>query len=65
MPVNVWWIQGALWLSDNPALTAGASGRAAVVPLFIWDPELDGFSPGEASRRWLHHSFVGLLRDLS
>ncbi len=58
------WFRRDLRLSDNPALYhAAATGK--VIPVFIYDPRADEpWSPGSASRWWLHHSLASLQRDI-
>ena len=54
-----------LRLADNPALSAAAKHRGAVIPTFVWSPEESGaFSMGGASRWWLHHSLKKLADSL-
>ncbi|RMF09041.1 MAG: deoxyribodipyrimidine photo-lyase [Alphaproteobacteria bacterium] len=57
------WLRQDLRISDNPALHAASQRGAAVVPLFILDED-DPWSPGAASRWWLHGSLEALNRDL-
>ena len=46
-----------LRLDDNPAWSAACSENARVVPVYVHAPDEDGaWSPGAASRWWLHHS---------
>ncbi|MBM3546626.1 MAG: deoxyribodipyrimidine photo-lyase [Alphaproteobacteria bacterium] len=56
------WFRQDLRLTDNPALTAAAHGP--VLPVFILDDTLP-WSPGAASRWWLHESLASLGRDLA
>jgi len=64
MPNSLVWFRHDLRLDDNPALQAAAQ-RGAVVPVFIWAPQEEGeWSPGAASRWWLHHSLERLDADL-
>lgn len=56
------WFRLDLRLDDNPALTEAARSRS-VIPLFIWSPEAS-WSPGAASRWWLHQSLVQLDNQL-
>lgn len=59
------WFRRDLRLADNPALNAAAL-RGTVVPVFIWSPEEEApWSPGAASRWWLHHSLCALRDDLA
>ena len=59
-PIIVWFRQD-LRLHDNPALAAAAQKNLAIIPLFIWSPEEEGtWTPGAASRWWLHQSLKNL-----
>lgn len=59
-PPNIVWFRHDLRVEDNPALRA-AVDRGAVIPVFIWSPAEEGkWSPGGASRWWLHQSIVSL-----
>ncbi|HSI82221.1 MAG TPA: deoxyribodipyrimidine photo-lyase [Candidatus Methylacidiphilales bacterium] len=76
-PVIVWFRQD-LRLGDNPALHAAreliekakeesdsAETRHSIIPVFIWAPEEEGrWTPGGASRYWLHHSLAALAASL-
>jgi deoxyribodipyrimidine photo-lyase len=64
MNCTLLWFRIDLRLADNPALHhALASG--AVVPVFIWDPESEEpWSPGGATRWWLHQSLAALGESL-
>jgi deoxyribodipyrimidine photo-lyase len=63
-PCTVVWLRRDLRLADNPALAAAAD-RGRVVPVYVWSPQEEGdWSPGSASRWWLHHSLQALDRDL-
>jgi deoxyribodipyrimidine photo-lyase len=62
VPTIVWFRQD-LRLADNPALTAAAERGAPVLPLFVLDDSGD-WTPGGASRWWLHHSLAALERHL-
>jgi deoxyribodipyrimidine photo-lyase len=67
-PMNartILWLRRDLRLADNPALAAAAKRGGAVVPVFIWSPEEDGpWSPGAASKWWLHQSLSALEAKL-
>jgi deoxyribodipyrimidine photo-lyase len=55
-PTLVWFRQD-LRLADHPALQAAIARGAPVVPVFLWAPHEEGdWSPGAASRWWLHES---------
>ncbi|MCU0759611.1 MAG: DNA photolyase family protein [Steroidobacteraceae bacterium] len=59
------WIRQDLRLSDQPALAAAIARGGAVLPVFVWAPEEEEpWSPGAASRWWLHHSLARLAADL-
>jgi len=69
-PATIVWFRKDLRLEDNPALHAALTGSSAaqggeVIPVFIWSPE-DEFtwSPGAASKWWLHHSLLALETEL-
>lgn len=60
----LWFRVGDLRLADNPALTA-ALAHGPVVPFFAWTPSEEGsWTPGAASRWWLHHALAQLARSL-
>jgi len=55
------WFRRDLRLTDNPALHAALARGGPVIPVYIWAPEEEGaWSPGSASRWWLHQSLVAL-----
>lgn len=59
------WFRRDLRLADNLALAQAVSKQVPVVPLFIWAPDEDGaWSPGGASRVWLHRALEALQQDL-
>jgi deoxyribodipyrimidine photo-lyase len=54
-----------LRLADNAALMRAVAMARPVVPAFIWSLEEEGaWSPGAASRWWLHQSLASLDADL-
>jgi deoxyribodipyrimidine photo-lyase len=57
------WFRQDLRLTDNPAL-ASAAAAGPVLPVYILDDTLP-WSPGGASRWWLHGSLAALGRDLA
>ena len=60
------WFRKDLRLRDNSALRAAVEVGAPVIPVFIWAPEEAGdWSPGAASKWWLHQSLRALGNDLS
>ncbi|MCW8902340.1 cryptochrome/photolyase family protein [Sedimenticola sp.] len=57
------WFRRDLRLDDNPALSAAVEQCQHVIPLYIHAPEEEApWTPGAASRWWLHHS-LNALRD--
>ena len=62
-PTIVWFRQD-LRLTDNPALQAALARGGPVIPVFIFDEELD-WAPGGASRWWLRHSLTQLQAALA
>ncbi|NKC11021.1 MAG: deoxyribodipyrimidine photo-lyase [Gammaproteobacteria bacterium] len=65
-PVTLFWVRRDLRLKDNPALVQ-ASGRGAVVPVFIWEEEAGShahWAPGAAAKVWLHHALEHFDRSL-
>ncbi len=59
------WFGLDLRLADQPALQAALAHGGPVLPVFIWSPEEEApWSPGAASRWWLHHSLAALERQL-
>ncbi|MBI1239417.1 MAG: deoxyribodipyrimidine photo-lyase [Alphaproteobacteria bacterium] len=64
-PVLVWFRQD-LRLADNPALAMAVESGAPVIPVFIRETSgRDPWSPGAASRWWLHESLVALTASLA
>ena len=63
-PVVVWFRQD-LRLADNPALAAAAEGGCPVLPVYVLDEATPGrWSPGGASRWWLHQALAALAGSL-
>jgi len=59
------WLRRDLRLADQPALHAAASRHARVLPVYIHAPEEEApWSPGGASRWWLHHALTALGESL-
>lgn len=62
---SVVWFRQDLRLEDNPALLAAVERGGPVVPVFVWAPEEEApWSPGSASRWWLHQSLTSLDAEL-
>jgi deoxyribodipyrimidine photo-lyase len=60
------WFRKDLRLADHPALDAALQANKAIIPVFIWDEEEGGnWSPGAASRWWLHHSLASLSASIA
>jgi deoxyribodipyrimidine photo-lyase len=60
------WFRNDLRLSDNAAVAAAVSSRAAVCPVFVWAPsEQKPWAPGAASRWWLGESLEALSLRLA
>ena len=63
-PVLVWFRKD-LRLQDNPSLHAALTAKKEIIPVFIWDEEEGGqWSPGAASRWWLHYALESLGREI-
>lgn len=63
-PVLIWFRRD-LRLADNAALRAAVDSGQPVIPVFILDEHTPGaWSPGGATRWWLHHSLTALDSDL-
>lgn len=59
------WFRRDLRLADNPALDHARRRHERIVPLYVFDPDSEApWSPGAASRWWLHHSLADLDRRL-
>jgi len=59
------WLRRDLRLADNPALAHALNVCERVVPVFIDAPDEEApWSPGAASRWWLHHSLARLAANL-
>ena len=66
MSATLLWLRQDLRLADHPALHAAVERGAAVIPIFLWCPQEEGaWSPGAASRWWLHHSLASLQTDFA
>lgn len=63
--VAIVWFRNDLRLADQPALASAIESGACIVPLYIHSPdEAAPWSPGGASRVWLHHSLATLANAL-
>ncbi|KAF9608262.1 hypothetical protein IFM89_008547 [Coptis chinensis] len=61
---SIVWFRRDLRIEDNPALAAGVRA-GAVVAVFIWAPEEEGYYyPGRVSRWWLKQSLAHLDTSL-
>jgi deoxyribodipyrimidine photo-lyase len=59
------WFRRDLRLADNPALRLATAAGGPVVAVYVHAPEEEApWSPGAASRWWLHHSLAALDADL-
>ncbi len=55
------WFRNDLRLADNAALAQAIAAGGPVIPVFVWAPkEAGNWSPGAASRWWLHQALVDL-----
>ncbi len=57
------WFRQDLRLHDNPALQAALTDADRIIPIYIHDDNT-AWSPGAASRWWLHHSLTALAETL-
>ncbi|MDR9437057.1 MAG: deoxyribodipyrimidine photo-lyase, partial [Thiohalophilus sp.] len=57
------WFRQDLRLHDNPALQAALADAGRIIPIYIHDDNT-AWSPGAASRWWLHHSLTALAETL-
>ncbi|HQR05765.1 MAG TPA: deoxyribodipyrimidine photo-lyase [Gemmatales bacterium] len=59
------WFRQDLRLSDHPALHGAVHSGAAILPVYIWEPDQEkSWQPGGASRWWLHHALIDLDQQL-
>jgi len=61
-PTAILWFRQDLRLRDHLALHQLQQDGYAVLPVYIYDPEM---IPGAASKWWLHHSLQALSDDLA
>jgi deoxyribodipyrimidine photo-lyase len=60
------WFRRDLRLADNPALVHALAQAQRIIPVFIYAPDEEApWSPGAASRWWLHYSLQSLSKDLA
>lgn len=60
------WLRRDLRLADQPALHAAATRHERVLPVYLYAPEEEApWSPGAASRWWLHHTLAALGESLA
>jgi deoxyribodipyrimidine photo-lyase len=60
------WFRHDLRLADNPALHAALAHSDTIIPVYIHAPDEQApWSPGGASRWWLHHSLSALEQELA
>lgn len=59
------WFRQDLRLKDNPTISRAVKRQLPILPLYIWAPHEEGpWTPGAASKVWLHSSLAGLQRSL-
>lgn len=64
--VAIVWFRHDLRLADHPALHQALETGARIVPLYVHCPdEAAPWTPGAASRWWLHHSLASLAQSLA
>ena len=64
-PPVIMWFRQDLRITDNPALTEAIETGSPLLPIYILDDENAGdYSPGAASRWWLHNSLQSLNASL-
>jgi deoxyribodipyrimidine photo-lyase len=60
-PVSLVWFRNDLRIADQPALQAAVARGGVVIPVYLHAPEEEApWSPGGASRWWLHQSLRSL-----
>ncbi len=65
MSPTILWFRKDLRLSDNSALAAAIESGQPIIPVFIWSPdEFGNWTPGAASKWWLHNALKSLQSDL-
>lgn len=59
------WFRQDLRLADHEALHAAVAAHGRLLPVYVWAPAQEGgWSPGAATRWWLHDSLTALRQDL-
>lgn len=62
---SIVWFRQDFRLADNPALHAALERGGVVTPVFVWSPDEEGdWSPGGATKWWLHQSLKALDKSL-
>ena len=65
MSLAIVWFRRDLRLADNPALAAALADHQRILPVYLHAPgEEAPWSPGAASKWWLHHALADLNRQL-
>ncbi len=65
MSTALLWLRRDLRLTDHPALHRAVQAHERVIPLYIHAPQEEApWTPGAASRWWLHHSLAALDAEL-
>ena len=60
------WFRKDLRLKDNPSLDSAQKAGREIIPVFIWDEGEGGqWSPGAASKWWLHQSLKDLEQSIA
>ncbi len=59
------WLRRDLRLTDHAPIMAALSQGRAVIPVFLVDVDEGQWSPGAASRWWLHHSLAVLSESIA
>jgi deoxyribodipyrimidine photo-lyase len=66
MRTAIVWFRRDLRLADNAALAHALESAERLIPVYIHCPDKAGrWSPGAASRWWLHHSLAALAETLA
>ena len=65
MKTTIIWFRRDLRLQDNLALSWACNNSTSIIPVYIYSPdEEQPWSPGSASRWWLHQSLSELQKAL-